>query len=208
MEEKCIHERSVMEARLLEWLSVDNLNRAYGKTREQIFEMFGNDLQPIAYIPNEYLALVDPKIEDEKIYCGKAYFIDHALRNHAKTDIQTPVEAIDARQYLHIQAVLDDPDSIKETFVDGKRTIVFIKKIGRYYAELTQVETCGKIVLHKSYFNQKKEPYAKLDDIRSCVTLSEGGTSSISRVDIPTPAISLESRDNVITSAGKDNAST
>ena len=44
MEEKCLHERSVMEARLLEWLSVDNLNRAYGKTREQIFEMFGNDL--------------------------------------------------------------------------------------------------------------------------------------------------------------------
>ena len=40
MEEKCLHERSVMEARLLEWLSVDNLNRAYGKTREQIFDAF------------------------------------------------------------------------------------------------------------------------------------------------------------------------
>jgi len=205
--ERLSEKRPMMEARLLDWLSEDNLKRGYGKTREQIFEMFDNELQPIAYIPTEYIDFVAPNIEDRTIYCGKAYFIDHALRNHAKSNKQTSVDAIDVRQYLLIQTVLDNPDSIKETFVDGKRTIVFIKKIGRYYAELTQVEEGGKIVLHKSYFNQKKEPYAKLVDIRSCVTLPEGGTSSISRVDKATPAISLESRGNVKTSGDKDNAS-
>ena len=64
---------------------------------------------------------------------------------------------IDVSKYLNIQAVLDNPDSIKETFVDGKRTVVFIKRIGRYFAELTQIEEGGKIVLHKSFFQSKKK---------------------------------------------------
>ena len=46
----------------------------------------------------------------------------------------------------------------------------------------------------KSTFNQKKEPYAKLNDIRLENSSSEGGTSSISHADKSAPAISLESR--------------
>ena len=78
-----------------------------------------------------------------------------------------------------------------------KKTIVFIKKIGRYFAELTQTEENGKIILHKSFFNQKKEPYAKLQDVKS-KTSSEGGDTSISHTDNTVPAISLESRDDVM----------
>ncbi len=103
--------------------------------------------------------------------------------------------------------MFDNPDSIKETFVDGKRTVVFIKKIGRYFAELTQIEEDGKIILHKSTFNQKKEPYAKLNDIRRESSSSEGGTSSISHAEKPAPAISLESRGDDIFSDSKDNKS-
>ena len=92
----------------------------------------------------------------------------------------------------------DNPDNIKETFTDGKRTVVFIKKIGRYFAELTQVEENGRIVLHKSLFNQKKEPYAKLADIRQKDASPEGGASSISHADSAAPAISLESRGDAV----------
>ena len=194
-------ERAEMEARIVNWLSEENLERAEGKTREEIFEEFGNELAPIAYIPTQHLSLVSSELKDQRIYCGKGYFIDHALRNHAKNGAQIKAEDVDVSKYLNIQSVLDNPDSIKETYIDGKRTIVFIKKIGRYFAELTQVEEDGKIVLHKSMFNQKKEPYAKLNDIRSKGTSSEGGVSSISHATEVAPAISLESRGDVVSNS-------
>lgn len=193
-------ERSDMEDRIVNWLSEENLSRAAGKTRNEIFEEFGNDLMPIAYIPTKYVSLLSPDLKDPRIYCGKGYFIDHALRNHAKEGAQVSADEVDVSKYLNIQSVLDNPDHVKETYVDGKRTVVFIKKIGRFFAELTQMEEDGKIVLHKSLFNQKKEPYAKLNDIRSIGTSSEGGDSSISHADSSAPAISLQSRGDVISS--------
>jgi predicted nucleotidyltransferase len=200
-------ERMEMEARILDWLSEENLTKAAGMTREQIFEEFGNQLEPIAYLPMASVRYVGDNLTDERIYSGKGYFIDHAMRNHAKEGKQTAVEDIDVSKYLNIQNVLDNPDSIKETFVDGKRTVIFIKKIGRYFAELTQVEENGKIVLHKSYFNQKKEPYAKLADIRSISPSLGGGVSPISHADDAAPAISLQSRNDDELSANKDTQS-
>ena len=194
-------ERTEMASRIVDWLSDDNLSKAFGKTRDEIFEEFGNELKPIAYIPMKFIPLVSSKLNDPRIYCGKGYFIDHALRNHGPAGAQASIEDVDVSKYLNIQAVLDNPDSVKETNVDGKRTIIFIKKIGRFFAELTQVEEDGKIVLHKSLFNQKKEPYAKLDDIRQKDTSSEGGTSSISHAENSAPAISLESRGDVISAS-------
>ena len=190
-------ERIEMESRIVDWLSDDNLAKASGKSREDIFKEFGNEPMPIAYIPERFMPLAGDGISDPRIYCGKGYFIEHALRNHAAQGSQMSVDDVDVSKYLNIQSVLDNPDHIKETFVDGKRTVVFIKKIGRYFAELTQVEENGKIILHKSLFNQKKEPYAKLDDIRHKYTSSEGGVSSISHADGTAPAISLQSRDDV-----------
>lgn len=196
-------ERTEMETRIVEWLSDENLEKALGKSREQIFEEFGNEPMPIAYVPARFAKHISPDIKDPRIYCGKGYFIEHALRNHAGSGNQIPVEDVDVSKYLNIQNVLDNPDSIKETFVDGKRTVVFIKKIGRYFAELTQVEENGKIILHKSLFNQQKEPYAKKEDIRHIETFSEGGNSSISHTGDAVPAISLESRENVGSSDSK-----
>ncbi|MCF0244860.1 MAG: hypothetical protein HUK06_08795, partial [Bacteroidaceae bacterium] len=199
-------QRAEMRARITDWLSKDNLKKAEGKSRDEILEEFGNEPLPIAYVPRRYLSLIGDNLRDARIYCGKGYFIDHALRNHGSDGTQIPVEDVDVNQYLNIQSVLDNPDSVKEKYIDGKRTIIFIKKIGRFYAELTQVEEDGKIILHKSLFNQKKEPYAKLNDIRRSETSSEGGASSISHVSELTPAISLESRGDVsegTSSAGK-----
>ena len=200
-------ERTSMQARIVDWLSDENLTAALGKSRTEIFDLFGNALEPIAYIPSQYLPLISKDIKDPRIYCGMGYFIDHALRNHGLDGTQATIEDVDVSKYLNIQAVLDNPDAIKETFVDGKRTVVFVKKIGRYFAELTQVEEDGKVILHKSLFSQKKEPYAKLNDIRSEKSSSEGGTSSISHAAEATPAISLQSRgdDMLDTSVGKDS---
>ena len=198
-------ERTEMETRIVDWLSEDNLSRAAGKTREEIFDEFGNELMPIAYIPTQFISFVSPTLKDQRIYCGKGYFIDHALRNHAGAGVQVSIDEVDVSKYLNIQTVLDNPDHIKETYVDGKRTVVFIKKIGRFFAELTQVEENGKVVLHKSFFNQKKEPYAKLNDIRQEDTSSEGGTSSISHTAETAPAISLQSRGDVM--SNDDNSS-
>ena len=133
-------ERTEMESRIVDWLSDDNLVIAFGKSREEIFDIFGNELEPIAYVPARFIPLLGSSIKDARIYCGMGYFIDHALRNHGKHGHQIPVEDIDVSKYLNIQAVLDNPDAIKETIVDGKRTVVFIKKIGRFFAELAQVE--------------------------------------------------------------------
>ena len=203
-------ERTAMQARIVDWLSDENLTAALGKSRTEIFDLFGNALEPIAYIPSQYLPLISKDIKDPRIYCGMAYFIDHALRNHGLDGTQATIEDVDVSKYLNIQAVLDNPDAIKETYVDGKRTVVFVKKIGRYFAELTQVEEDGKVILHKSLFSQKKEPYAKLNDIRSENSSSEGGTSSIGHAAEAAPAISLQSRgdDMSDTSDGKDTQAT
>lgn len=59
-------------------------------------------------------------------------------------------------------------------------------------------------MLHKSFFNQKKEPYAKLADIRSISPSLGGGVSPISHADEAAPAISLQSRNDDELSTGKD----
>ena len=121
-------ERTEMENRIIDWLSEENLLKAKDKTRAEIFEIFGNELHPIAYIPKQYLHLLGGNVKDARIYCGKGYFINHALRNHANADYQTSIENIDVSKYLNIQTVLDAPDSVKETFVDGKKNDCIYKK--------------------------------------------------------------------------------
>lgn len=68
---------------------------------------------------------------------------------------------------------------------------------------MAQLEEDGKIILHRSLFNPKKEPYAKLNHIRQKSTSSEGGDSSISHADNSAPAISLESRGDAMNSERK-----
>ena len=120
-------ERTEMTSSIVNWLSDDNFTKALGKTRDEIFEEFGNELMPIAYIPSQFISLVSSSLKDTRIYCGKGYFIDHALRNHEAAGTQVSVEDADVSKYLNIQTILDSPDTVKETTVDGKRPIVFIK---------------------------------------------------------------------------------
>ena len=190
--------------RIHEWLTPENMDWARGKSREEIFDHFGNKLEPVSIMPKAYLPLFEAEPTDDKVYSGKGYFIDHAVNHHANVPVS---------EYDNIQEVLDHPDSIKKT-VSG--SIAFIKKLNQYDAVLVDavLDENGRILLHKTFFSQKKEPYAKEDDMRPENMSREGGTSSISHADSSAPAISLESRrdngtepalNNGPSTIGKDN---
>ena len=72
------------------------------------------------------------------------------------------------------------------------KSIVFIKKLARNNAVIVQVERAsdGKIIWHKSFFEQKKKPYAN-KGIQLFPESPEGGVSSISHTQVGVPYRSL-----------------
>ena len=190
---KQLSELSEIENRKLEWLSKENLEWAKGKTLEEIIEKFGNEPFAVAYLPVEYLGVFGDaglQLTDNRIYSGKGYYIDHAVNHHP---------TIDPKDYINIQDVINNYDHIKKVRVDNKESIVFIKKIDRWNAVTVQLEVGdnGRIVWHKNYYNQKKEPYKSLPDVQlPKFVSSEGGASSISPTENSVAAISLQSRDD------------
>lgn len=151
-----------IENRKKDWLSDNNQKWALGKRREEIFEHFGNNPEPVAYIRDHNLnvfGLSDNDMADQLVYSGKGYFIDHSVNHHA---------SVTAEKYKYIQSVLDYPDHIKRMNVDGKESIVFIKKLKRWNAISIQREDTpnGSRLWYKNFFEQKKEPYKSLTDIQ------------------------------------------
>jgi hypothetical protein len=169
-------ERREMKARIDEWLSAENLNRARGKTRREIFNLFDNSLKPIAYVPARYLKYLDTAIEDNRVFSGMGYFIDHALNHHPEVDVS---------EYEKIQDIIDNNDDVK---IDDKNSdrnsLVFIKRYGKYGIVIVSVYKTddGKLVFHKSYFTSKKIPYKSLRSVRDNASLV-GAASTISPAD-------------------------
>ena len=184
--EKCIiteAEKEEFNKRIMDWLSDENLEKAKGKTRQEIYSDFGNVLMPIAYIPIDYVSLLDAEIEDNRVYSGMGYFIDHAVNHHPN---------IAKEKYNNIQIVLRFPDEIKSVKDNGNDSIVFVKQIDRYNAVVLEVtkDNEDRIMLHKSFYDQKKKPYAQ-KGIRLYASSSEGGVSSIIRTERPAHGSSL-----------------
>lgn len=169
-------EIEAMQSRIGEWLSKENLEWAEGKSRSQIVEKFGNKPQPVAYIPEKFLSVLDENLTDNRVYSGRGYFIDHAVNHHP---------GIAAEKYRLIQDTLSDPDEIKAIEGKGKKSVVFVKQFDRYNAVVIELEKSdeGKIIWHKSFYDQKKKPYAN-KGIRLFES-SEGGVSSIIRTGEP-----------------------
>jgi hypothetical protein len=142
------------------WLSEENLNKAKGKTRAELFNEFGNTLEPIAYIDPAYLPYLGDNIIDNRVYSGKGYFIDHAVNHHPEVKIE---------DYDNIQEILNNPDDVLlDNRTQNKRAIVFIKKFDNYYSVVVGVsdEKSSKIVIYKTYNYKHKKPYASLPSIR------------------------------------------
>ncbi len=188
--------------RIQDWLNEENLSKARGKKLDEIVEIFGNDPQPVAFVPKDALSVLGDGITDNRIYSGMGYFINHAVNHHP---------SVSAEKYDLIQDVLSDPDDYKEIIRNGKRSVAFVKKIDRYNAVVVEVEKTpdGRIIWHKSFFDQKKEPYANYPSIRPKDLSSGGGVSPISHsddstlnVDKSVPGSSLPTPDDII-SEGK-----
>lgn len=146
------------EQRIREWLSDENIEWAEGKTLQEILEHFGNELMPIAIIPQHYLRFLGKDTTDKHVYCGKGYFIDHAVNHHD----EEPVE-----EYLKIQDILDNPTDVKLDTSKGRPTLLFIKRYDKFYVEMVSVGEDGtnRIVLHKSFFHRKKMPHKSLPSV-------------------------------------------
>ena len=164
-----------MSNRISQWLSDENIEKAKGKTREEIIKMFGNEPQPIAMVPDRFLQYIGDNITDSHVYSGMGYFIDHAVNHHP---------TVEAQKYLNIQEVLNNPDEVKSIKDNGNDSIVFIKQIDRYNAVVIEVEKTkdGKIIWHKSFYDQKKKPYAN-KGVQLYDVSSGGGVSPIIRTD-------------------------
>ncbi|GMO49320.1 MAG: hypothetical protein Ta2G_06140 [Termitinemataceae bacterium] len=172
------------------WVSL--IPQAKGKTREQIFLEYDNSLKAIAYIPNQYLNYFKGKTEDNHLYSGMAYFLDHAVNHHPE---------ISKEEYEHIQDILENPLEIIIDRRRDKRTkktrdnLLFTKSYkSNMILAVSLEEKNGKIVYHKSLYKTKnKTPYPSLPRVQGF--LSGGGISPIGRVAETTPGGSLSARD-------------
>jgi hypothetical protein len=167
-------EVKIIQQRLIDWLSEENIQWATGKTRDEIQEKFGNNAMPIAYIPVKYLKLLGDDVIDNRVYSGMSYFIDHAVNHHPN---------ISKEKYQYIQKVLSEPDEVKGIKDNGNNSVVFIKKIDRFNAVIIEVEKdkYGKIIWHKTFLDQNKKPYSNKGI--QLYNVSEVGSSSIIHTD-------------------------
>ncbi|MDR3286982.1 MAG: hypothetical protein LBT27_06035, partial [Prevotellaceae bacterium] len=147
-----------------------------------------NELKPIAYISPEYLKYLDENINDNRVYSGKGYFIDHAVNHHSNTSIQ---------EYFKMQEIINNPDDVKLDDKREKATIIFIKKYDKYGTVIVNadINEQKKIVFHKTFFMQNKKPYPNISSVRLNLSLVDGnqisGISTISPTKSSVAAVSL-----------------
>jgi hypothetical protein len=170
------------------WLSEDNLWKAKGKTREQLFKEFGNELEPIACISPGYLKYLGIDINDNRVYSGKGYFIDHVVNHHPEVPIS---------DYKNIQDILSNPDDVFLDDSKKQKTLVFVKQYKSIGTVIVGADKAGgdRLIFYKSFFNQRKNSYAKYKSIGANLSLV-GGHSTISHSGKPEPASALSGRND------------
>ncbi len=149
-----------MQSLVSSWLTDDNITWAKGKNLKDVIERFGNTLEPIAILPK---AVVDnvPFLDNNCVYCGKAYLIDHHANHHPE---------INVNEYKFIQEILETYDDIKDVSDDNNIKYAFVKRIHKSYAVVVQFskENNG-IILYKTFFYRdstgKRIPYEKKKSI-------------------------------------------
>ncbi len=182
------------------WLSEDNLSWAKGKTRSEIFEHFGNELEPIAFIPEGWLShIFNEKVTDNRVYSGKGYFIDHIVNHHPDVDHEA---------YALIQEMISKHDEIILDKRDGKDTAIFVKQYDKNYLVVVSLDRAedGKLHFYKTMLKtSNKKPYPKLDRAELPVDahshnmlIPNKGHASVER---------LSDRDNIINSITQNEAS-
>jgi len=157
-----------MKKRISDWLSAENLEWAKGKTLNEIIDRFGDELEAIAYINPVYLQYFGDNIDNNRVFSGKGYFIDHAINHHSE---------VKSEEYNRIQEILNNPDEIKlDKRTPNKTSLIFIKKYDNYFAEIVNVDknSDGKIVFHKTYYYKEKTPQKALPNVELKTSLMDG----------------------------------
>lgn len=199
---KSAAEIAAMKKRLENWSNRQSLNMANGKTRKQIYEQYDNTLQPIAYLPEQYLKEFEGKPPtDNRIYCGQAYFLDHAVNRHPE---------IKPDDYSKLHEILTAPrEVIIDRRIDNKSrrprdNLMFAKKYGRINLMAVISSHDGRILLHKSLYGREKTPYPDLPRVRGMS--SGGGLTPIGSAANAAPGGRLSARDDNISIGNKNDS--
>ncbi|MBO4870924.1 MAG: hypothetical protein J5565_02940 [Muribaculaceae bacterium] len=174
-------EKKALQGKMMGWLTEENIDWAEGKEQDEIFKKFGNEPEPIAIMPDIVRKNI-PSIENDYLYCGKGYLIDHQANHHPE---------LGSDEYINIQTILDSYDDIKDLSIDDNIKMAFVKKLDKGYAVVAELsKENNKIVLHKTFFyqhrNGKHIPYKNKPSIIK--KWSEDGSTSISPAENQQPA--------------------
>jgi hypothetical protein len=157
-ENRSIQEQSEFQATLKRWLSKDAVTAAKGKSLNEIILQFGNQLEPIAFVPERFLkSIFSSDITDNRVYSGKGYFLDHVVNHHPQD--------IALSDYMRLQEMLSEPDEVIIDRRGGKEAAIFVRKYDASYMAVVKVEKTpdGRLQLYKSLNKTTKEkPYPKL----------------------------------------------
>jgi hypothetical protein len=146
-----------MRRRVAGWLIESNLAAVKGRQINEIFELYGRELEPVAFLPPYYAEKLDTDIKDCRVYSSKAYFLDHAANHHAEVPVA---------DYDNIQDIIDGPEDVRKR---GK-TLLFFKKFDRYSTVIIGVGKNDEVkgFFHISFFNiseKSKRQYDRLEQI-------------------------------------------
>lgn len=180
-----------IQQRLKEWVSPESMEMARGKSREEIFRLFGNELEPIAVIPDKYVRMFGSDVMDNRVYSGKGYFIDHAVNHHPE---------VFPHEYADIHRILSAPDEVAlDDRTEGRSKFIFIKRLKRTGVVVVELgeNDSGKLFLHKTFFNRKGKVYPNLKRLEIKESSSVDGPVTISQTSKEAPGRSLSALDDV-----------
>ncbi|MDR0711178.1 MAG: hypothetical protein LBF67_02365 [Prevotellaceae bacterium] len=66
----------------------------------------------------QYLQYLGNNINDNRVYSGKGYFIDHAVNHHPEVPLS---------DYQNIQEILNNPDDVLPDDSKAQNALVFVK---------------------------------------------------------------------------------
>jgi len=172
---------------------ISELETAKKGTREEIFNKYGNDLKPIAYIPKEYLQYFKGTATNNRIYTGLGYFIDHAINHHPE---------IYTSRYNDIQEIILNNDEviidnrINDATGENRDNLIFVKKYDKNVVLIVSLETNkeGQILFHKTLHHGKKNLYPGLPRVQNISPVD--GVPTINTADKSTFAGSLSAPDD------------
>lgn len=177
------------------WATQQNYDEAKKMSKKEIFEKFGKENKPIAEFDKKFLSFFE-KTKDTKIYCSKGYFIDHMVNHHPDIPVS---------EYEKIPNTIKNYDKVKVDDTKGRATLIFMKKEKKWNVTVIAQEKSGKVIIHKTFFQNLKEPYKSKKELE---VLSSDGTPEIRHTEKTVSARSrkISALDNTSTDTIPDNA--